>query len=93
MKISSKDKAKLLISEFAEFSQWDSQGSKHYLTFIDKNTQDTVTLIKYPAGELTTNRQNGDWHENGETTVDTERCISLIWEKRASINRAIAMSK
>lgn len=91
MKIKSKKDAKLAIQKFEELFKYDVTGQKHYVYFQEKDTENTLTIMKYSHGSLTVNRRGEDWVENGETQITEDQCASILWDNRAEINRIIGL--
>ncbi|NLC66374.1 MAG: hypothetical protein GX752_05470 [Clostridium sp.] len=89
IKIKSKKLANDLINQFDKLFEFDDLGQKHYLYFTEKNTENTLTVMKYPSGVLTVNRRGEDSNDDGETVIDLDECIDIFWINRAAINRII----
>lgn len=91
MVIRSKKTALVAIQKFENLFKFDTLGQKHYVYFQDKLTGNTITVIKYPQGILTTNSRGKDWVENGETLITELECVELFYRNRLEINKIMAM--
>lgn len=89
IKIKSKKLANDVINQFDKFFEFDDLGQKYYVYFTEKNTEDTLTVMKYPTGVITTNRRGKQSNDDGETVITLDECIDIFWINRAAINRII----
>lgn len=88
-KIRSKRDVETIMDEFESIFKYDRVGLKHYVFFQEKETGDTLTIMKYSSGAYTLNRKSEIWTENGETDIDHEKCAQLIWKNRVNINQVM----
>ncbi len=89
MKIKSKGIAKEFIDSFDKIAQWDQWGNKHYFSFIERLSDETITIMKYPDETLTINRKKDDWHSDGENLITKDALADLIWKSRGNVNKEI----
>lgn len=93
MIIKSKKTAEKVIENFQELFKYDNFGQKNYIYFEEKNTNNTLTIMKYGSGVLTTNRRGKDLEENGEEVISNEECVDIMYKNRAAINKIIKLRK
>lgn len=92
MKIRSKQHVQEVMENFQDIFKFDILGQKHYLFFPEKDTDYTLTIMKYAGGNYTLNRRNASVSD-GEYSVEKEEIERLIWVNRAAINKVMELIK